>query len=201
MTEFPADLFRRVDESPDREFYREPRFVTHIDDATIDALTRYYQEFIPEQASVLDLMSSWISHLPDVGYSKVVGLGMNADELAANPRLDEFLVHDLNETPELPYAPESFDRVLITVSIQYLVRPVDVLASTRRVLKRRGRIAIAMSHRLFPTKATVAFTRLPAPEFIRLVQAYLHESGYSEVEFVDRSPASADPLWLITGMK
>jgi SAM-dependent methyltransferase len=201
VKELPTHFLRRSDESPDREFYREPRFVTHIDDATIDALKVFYQSFIPEQGRVLDLMSSWISHLPDSPYSRVAGLGMNAEELAANPKLDEFLVQDLNEVPELPYPDAGFDRVIIAVSIQYLVRPLEVLRSVHRVLVPGGRIAIAMSHRLFPTKAIAAFTHLPPQDRIELVQSYLGEAGFLTIEFADRSPPDADPLWLISGEK
>ena len=99
-TDLPDALFVRVDESPDGEFYREPRFVAHIDDATIQALTEFYRSFIPDGGDVLDLMSSWISHLPaDKHYGRVAGLGMNAAELAANPQLSDYRVHDLNIVP------------------------------------------------------------------------------------------------------
>src|SRR5262245_54675420 len=124
---FPAEYFRRMDEGADAEFYREPRFVTHIDDATIAALTQVYRELIPPDAAVLDVMSSWVSHLPaDVTYRRVAGLGMNRAELARNPRLTDFVVHDLNVTPELPYADDTFDAVVNAVSVQYLTRPVEV---------------------------------------------------------------------------
>jgi hypothetical protein len=102
------DLFRRLDESPDSEFYAVPRFVTHIDDATIAALTALYRELIPRRARILDLMSSWVSHLPaDIEYVRVTGLGMNAEELARNPRLTERIVQDLNVRPALPGATAS----------------------------------------------------------------------------------------------
>ena len=69
----------------DAGFYRQARLVTHIDDATIAALTDFYAEFLPPGSRVLDLMSSWVSHLPEEEYGRVAGLGMNAEELAANP--------------------------------------------------------------------------------------------------------------------
>src|SRR5262249_45953197 len=101
---FPDEYFQRMDETPDADFYREPRFVTHIDDATIAALTPIYRELIPPGAAVLDLMSSWVSHLPDeVTSERVAGLGMNREELAGNRRLTDFVVHDLNVVGELPY--------------------------------------------------------------------------------------------------
>ena len=134
MEEFPERFFAREDESADAGFYRQPRLVTHIDDATIAALTDFYAEFLPPLSRVLDLMSSWVSHLPDEDFGCVAGLGMNAEELAANPRLTDRVVHDLNEEPVLPFASHSFDRAVVAVSVQYLVRPIEVFADLRRVL-------------------------------------------------------------------
>jgi SAM-dependent methyltransferase len=196
----PDGLFVRQDESPDSEFYRQPRFVAHIDAATIQALTEFYRSFIPDAADVLDLMSSWISHLPpEKTYGRVAGLGMNAEELAANPQLHDHSVHDLNADPLLPYAKDEFDRAMIAVSIQYLIKPVEVLASAGAALRAGGQICIAMSHRLFPTKAILAFHRLPPTDRVRLVSSYLELAGFQDVHFVDQSPDNADPLWLVIG--
>jgi SAM-dependent methyltransferase len=191
-------LYRRVDESADELFYREPRFVTHIDAATIDALTDFYRESLTPDCDVLDLMSSWISHLPEeVPLGRVAGLGMNEAELAANPRLTDYQVHNLNNEPALPYPDASFDRVHIVVSIQYLVHPQAVLRSAHQVLRENGAVCIAMSHRLFPTKAILAFQELPASQRIALVCDHLALAGFDRVEYIDRSPANADPLWLV----
>ena len=128
------ELFRRMDESPDALFYDVPRLVTHIDDAAIAAVTQLYREHFPAGGAILDLMSSWVSHLPEeIAYRRVVGLGMNAEELAANPRLDARVVHDLNEDPRLPFADAEFDAAGICVSVDYLVRPVEVLRECGRV--------------------------------------------------------------------
>ena len=155
---YPVFGFSGQDNETDDVFYEQARMVAHIDDATMAAVTDFYREFIPAGASVLDLMSSWLSHLPnDVALGRVAGLGMNAEELAANPQLTEWCVHNLNENPEIPFAAGSFDRALIVVSIQYPTRPVEVLQSVLGSLKSGGAIAIAMSHRLFPTKAIAAF--------------------------------------------
>ena len=195
---FPAGFFDRVDASADAEFYAPPRLVTHIDDETIEALTGLYRELIPKGARLLDLMSSWVSHLPDVPYARVAGLGMNAEELARNPRLDEWVVHDLNAEPELPYPDASFDAVLNAVSIQYLVRPVEVFESVRRVLRPEGLSIVATSHRLFPTKAIRGWQILSPPDRVRLVTSYFARAGgYEPARFLDRSPASGDPLWII----
>ena len=197
--EFPGRFFEREDVAADSEFYREPRFVAHIDDETIGALTDFYRGFLPPGCRVLDLMSSWVSHLPDVCYERVAGLGMNERELAANPRLTDAVVHDLNVEPRMPYREAAFDRAVVAVSVQYLVRPVEVFGDLRRVLEPGGRVAVAMSHRCFPTKAILAFRAMDASDRVRLVAAYLHRAGFVEVTFEDRSPPSADPLWLVLG--
>ena len=197
---FPQALFERQDESPDSHFYLQPRLVTHIDDATIAALTDYYDEILPSGADFLDLMSSWISHLPaQKRLGRVVGLGMNAEELAANQQLDEWRVQDLNVDPVLPFDDGSFDFAAIVVSIQYLTRPVDVMSELRRVLRPGGTLIVAMSHRLFPTKAIRAFRELPPEDRARLVAAYLDRAGFQKLDFIDRSPEGADPLWLVMG--
>jgi SAM-dependent methyltransferase len=202
-TPLPAEMFRRPDESPDAEFYVEPRLVTHIDDATIAALTEFYRDRLPPDADLLDLMSSWISHLPaEVPYGRVEGLGMNARELGANPRLSSFAVHDLNREPDLPYPEASFDGVLNAVSIQYLTRPLAVYRSVARVLRPGGLAVVALSHRLFPTKAIAAFQALPPRERIGLVRLYFERAGgFEPAEFVDRSPEGADPLWIVTARR
>jgi SAM-dependent methyltransferase len=200
---FPPDFFARLDESDDAAFYAPPRLVTHIDDATIAALTAYYREILSPGADVLDLMSSWVSHLPEtVRLGRVAGLGMNAAELAANPRLTEALVHDLNADPELPYDDESFDAALCAVSIQYLTRPVDVFADVGRVLRPGGRAVVSLSHRCFPTKAIRAWHVLPPEARIELVAEYLARARrFGPAERIDRSPRGADPLWIVAARR
>lgn len=198
----PGFWFERADTEPDDVFYEHPRMVAHIDEATMAAVTEFYREFIPADASVLDLMSSWISHLPEeVPRSRTAGLGMNAQELAANSQLSEWCVQDLNQNPRLPYADASFDRALIVVSIQYLVQPVEVLQSVLASLKPGGAIAICMSHRLFPTKAVAAFQGMERDDKMKLVGYCLRQAGFDEIAFHDRSPLGADPLWVMTGIR
>ena len=194
-------MFHRQDDSADEAFYSSPRMVNHIDDATINEITRFYQETLKPEDELLDLMSSWVSHLPkDVTYRKVTGLGMNLDELNANARLDQVLVHNLNKTPTLPFSDTSFNAVMIVVSIQYLTRPFEVFEEIQRVLKPGGRCIISMSHRLFPTKAIYAFQTLAPKDRVQLVKEYMRQGGLSEIEFIDRSPDKADPLWIIQGI-
>lgn len=203
MPSLPPDLFRRLDESSDEHFYCEPRLVTHIDDATIAALTQVYRELVPANADVLDLMSSWVSHLPpEVDYGRVVGVGMNRVELAENQRLTSFLVHDLNRCPELPFADTTFDAVLNAVSIQYLVKPVEVFASVGRVLRPGGIHVIATSHRMFPTKAVAAWHSLGPGERMQLIAAYFGlAGGFEAPRLLDRSPRDADPLWVVVARR
>ena len=200
---FPPALFDRLDNAPDRLFYLQPRFVAHIDEATIEALTSFYGERLFAGAEVLDLMSSWISHLPiEPKLARVAGLGMNAPELAGNPRLDDHLVHDLNAHPILPYASDCFDFVLIAVSIQYLVRPFEVFKEIARVLRIDGQVIISTSHRCFPTKAIRAFHEQSPKDRIQLIAEYVRRTdGFGEPELLDRSPAGTDPLWLVCGTR
>jgi SAM-dependent methyltransferase len=201
--EFPAGFFDRQDESDDDLFYALPRFVHHIDPATVAALTSAYRALLPEGGSILDLMSSWVSHLPeDRTYQRVAGLGMNEAELERNPRLSERTVRDLNRDPVLPYADASFDAVVNAVSIQYLTRPVEVFRSAARLLVPGGLHVVAMSHRCFPTKAVRAWHALPAEERLSVVRRYFAlAGGYDEARVLDYSPPNADPLWLVVATR
>ena len=202
---FPDGFFDRQDPSADAHFYATPRLVVHIDPATIAALTHWYGEVLRPGDDVLDLMSSWVSHLPPeetLTLGRVVGLGMNAEELAANPRLASWDVVDLNASPRLPYPDASFDAAFCAVSIQYLVRPVEVMAEVARVLRPGGRVAIAISHRCFPTKAIRAFHVLPPSERQRAIAVYLEQAGgFGPAECIDRSPRGADPLWIVSALR
>lgn len=199
----PRRFFERVDPSDDGEFYAPPRLVTHIDDATIAALTDAYRELLPAGARLLDLMSSWISHLPpEVAYARVAAQGMNAAELERNERATDWVVHDLNRSPELPYEDESFDVALCAVSVQYLTRPIEVFASVRRVLAPGTPFAVAISHRMFPTKAVAIWQALDLEDRARLVGAYFRlAGGWTAPEVMDRSPAGADPLLVVVARR
>jgi SAM-dependent methyltransferase len=196
----PEQLFRRVDESPDEIFYEMARLVTHIDDPAIAAVTQLYREYLPPGGAILDLMSSWVSHLPpEVTYARVAGLGMNAEELAANPRLTEWEVHNLNQDPQLPFGDAEFDGAVICVSIQYLTRPVEVMQELGRVLKSGAPLVIAFSNRCFPTKAVSVWRALEDDGHGVLVQRYLQAAGnWTAVQMLDRSPGpDSDPLYAI----
>jgi SAM-dependent methyltransferase len=203
MSELPDWAMRRMDETPDEEFYRTPRLVTHIDEGAIAAVTQLYREFFPPGGAVLDLMSSWVSHLPpEVEYGRVVGLGMNGEELRRNPRLDEYVVQNLNRTPDLPFGNGEFDGAGICVSIDYLTDPIPVLREVGRVLKVGAPLVVTFSNRCFPTKAVAIWQRLDDGGHLRLVESYLREAGsFENVRGLDRSPRRVfgDPLYAVVG--
>ena len=203
MRQLPEGAFGRIDETPDEEFYRTPKLVTHIDDRAIAAVTQLYREHFPAGGEVLDLMSSWISHLPpEVRYGRVVGLGMNETELRRNDRLDSYLVQNLNENPELSFGDAEFDGCGICVSIDYLTRPVEVLREVGRVLKPGAPVVITFSNRCFPSKAVAVWHQLDDRGHMQLVEGYLREAGnWGDIQSLDRSPRRlfSDPLYAVVG--
>ena len=140
----------KLDGSDDALFYSEPRFVHHLDAGFRARLTQLYRERIPPCAEVLDLMSSWVSHLPeDITYDTVVGHGLNDEELAANPRLDRHWVQNLNRDQVLPLENDSFDCTLIVAGWQYLQQPEAIAAELLRITRPRGQVIVAFSNRMF----------------------------------------------------
>ena len=198
---FEEGHFRRVDESDDANFYVQPRLVTHIDDGAIAALTEHYRQVLPQGGRVLDLMSSWVSHYPDdLLPERAAGLGMNADELARNPVLSEWVVHDLNADPTLPYGDDEFDAVTIAVSVQYLTKPLEVFREIGRVLVPAGVCIVSFSNRCFPTKAVWLWQGMGDEGHVQQVGAYFHYSGaFDPPEWFDLSPAKgrSDPLYVV----
>ena len=197
-SEFPASWpytdedFTRMDESPDFNFYSAPRFVTHIDDGAIAALTQYYKQTLKPGADLCDVCSSWISHLPkDIKYGRVVGVGMNARELEANTQLTEWVQADLNREPKLPFDDASFDNILCVVSIDYLIRPREVVSEFHRVLRPGGRVLLSFSNRCFPTKVAQKWLSLNDDGRQRMVGSYFMYSP--QVEMVGK------PAWVDVG--
>ena len=175
---FSADPFRRMDRRDDAQFYAQPRLVQHIDGTAIDNIVAIHRRFLVPGMRVLDLMSSWVSHLPgDTDGLQVTGLGMNADELARNPRLAQRVVHDLNLDPHLPFGDGTFDAAVCTVSIEYLTQPVAVLRELGRVLKPGAPLVITFSDRWFPTKSIALWSELHPFERMGLVLEYLRAAG------------------------
>ena len=196
----PSWAFEKEDASPDAAFYAWPRFVTHIDAAAIATVTQVYRQTLPAGGKVLDLMSSWVSHLPDdVGYAEVVGHGMNEEELAANKRLSRWFVQDLNEAPALPLEDSSFGGACLCVSVQYLRRPVEVFREVDRVLTPGAPFVVSFSNRCFPTKAVAIWRSLSGPDQQRLVAAYMHAAGFTKIAEHEAIPERGDPLRVVVG--
>lgn len=196
----PPDAFAKQDASPDAAFYSFPRFVAHIDDGAIAAVTALYRDLLPQGGVILDLMSSWISHLPDdVTYASVTGHGMNEEELAANPRLARWFVQDFNANPTLPLDDASFDAACLCVSVQYLQRPVDVFQEVARVLRPGASFIVSFSNRCFPTKAVAIWQALSGPAQQQLVAAYMQAAGFADIQTHSHQPDAADPLWAVIG--
>jgi SAM-dependent methyltransferase len=177
-TDFSSDdAFARLDEREDRLFYYQPRLVQHLDAQVRAQITDLYARVLTPGMRVLDLMSSWVSHLPEQLDLDVTGLGLNAEELKQNPRLRERVLHDLNLTPELPFPDAHFDAVLCTASIEYLTKPDAVFRAVRRVLKPGAPFVVTFSERWFPPKAVQLWTMLHPFERLGLVLDYFRRSG------------------------
>lgn len=196
--------FQRHDETDDARFYEQPRLVVHIDDRAIAATTQLFKEYLPADGRILDLMSSWRSHLPtDVTYEEVVGLGMNAVELERNPQLTSYVVQNLNQQPQLPFDDASFDGGMVTVSVQYLTDPTAVYQEVARVLKPGAPFITVFSNRMFPTKAVMIWQSLDDKGHQQLVRSYYEQSAlFDQIEVLDRSPRGwSDPLYAVVGRR
>eukprot|EP00775_Hariotina_reticulata_P009058 gene9058-9229_t len=211
---FRPEDFLRYDESDDSVFYDSPRFVYHIDDGAVKALTEFYAEHFPpsgqDNIAILDICSSWISHYPP-GYKagKIVALGMNEQELSANKQVTEYVVHDLNLEPALPFADNSFDVITNAVSVDYLNKPLEVFQELHRVLKPGGRAYMSFSNRCFPTKAIALWTATGDDDHIWIVGSYFHYSvpgGFTQPQCSDISPrgglfGKGDPMYVVYAQK
>jgi SAM-dependent methyltransferase len=204
--QFSPEYFQREDERDDQLFYAEPRLVVHIDEGAIATVGKLFRDFIPPDSEVLDLMSSWRSHWPS-GHPKqrLVGLGMNAVEMADNPDLDDYLVYDINADPTLPFEDESFDAVVITVSVQYLTSPIETFQQVNRILRPSGIFIVTFSNRMFPTKAVRVWRSTSDRGHLELVATYMQHAGdFEEVKGGLANPNDSppgDPLFVVMGYK
>ena len=195
--------FEKLDAEDDEIFYEPPRLVCHIDDGAIAALTAFYRTVLPPGGVLLDLMSSWVSHLPpEIDYAAVIGHGMNAAELVANPRLSRWFIQNLNRDSSLPLDDASIDAAMICVSIQYLQQPVAVLREVARVLRPGAPLVISFSNRCFWTKAVAIWRTLDDEGHARLVEHYLHHAGFPRIEshhLAEWVEDASDPMTAVVG--
>ncbi len=203
LPELPPDAFLKEDAGDDAAFYAPARLVTHIDEAATRALTAYYRATLPAGSVLLDLMSSWVSHLPpEVSFAEVIGQGMNAEELRANPRLSRSFVQDLNRMPTLPLEADSYDAALCCVGVQYLQRPVEVFAEVLRVLRPGAPLIVSFSNRCFQTKAVAIWRSLDTRGHAALVRLYLERAGFEDIHAEAlRDGSESDPLIAVTGRR
>lgn len=178
----------KLDDTDDRQFYDAPRFVTHVDEGFIQQLTDLYRERLKPNTRIFDMMSSWVSHLPDdLEFTHVEGHGLNAEELARNSRLNHYFVQNLNQNPKLPLEDRSFDAVLNTVSVQYLQYPEGVFSEIHRILKPGGIAIISFSNRMFYQKAITAWRDGSESSRVELVKRYFNSTpGFTEPEVIAR---------------
>jgi SAM-dependent methyltransferase len=205
-SDFKPEFFRRLDDSDDELFYLAPRFVVHIDDGAIAKVGAIYAQLLPQGGAILDLMSSWRTHLAEhTRASRVVGVGLNQAEMDDNPQLTEAVVHNINANPRLPFDDAQFDGAIMTVSVQYLTRPVETFAEVGRVLKPGGPFIATFSNRMFPTKAVAIWQYLDENDRVDLVMRYFSESGaFEQIAVIDKSAPTtppSDPVWAVVGYR
>jgi SAM-dependent methyltransferase len=195
---FPPGFFDRADPSADPAFYSWPRLVTHIDDHAIALVGALYHE-LGIGGEVLDLMGSWVSHFRTPP-ARLTVLGMNPEELAANPVAASSVVHDLNADPGLPFDDESFDAVVCCVSVDYLTRPLEVFRDVARVTRPGGTYVCTFSNRCFPSKAIRGWLSSTDEQHCQLVRTYFELSGgWDEPRAERRTPPfyPGDPLFAV----
>jgi Methyltransferase domain len=190
---------QKLDGGNDLDFYDTPRFVTHVDAGFIDRLTSLYRERLKPNTRIFDMMSSWVSHLPDeLKFAYVQGHGLNAQELAKNPRFDTYFVQNLNQDLQLPLEDASFDAVLNTVSVQYLQYPEAIFAEVYRILKPDGMAIFSFSNRMFYHKAIAAWRDASESDRVELVKSYFNSvPGFSPPEAIVQVSQVPDLLRLI----
>jgi SAM-dependent methyltransferase len=195
---FPPGFFERADPSADGSFYSWPRLVQHIDDHAVAVVGQLYDD-LGIDGEVLDLMSSWVSHFRRPPQRLTV-LGMNADELDANPAAAARVVHDLNDEPRLPFSDTSFDAAVCCVSVDYLIHPVEVFAEVARVLRPGAPFVCCFSNRCFPTKAIRGWLYSSDEQHCEIVKQYFRAGGrWTEPHSERRTPLAhrGDPLFAV----
>eukprot|EP00586_Coscinodiscus_wailesii_P022785 CAMPEP_0172497224 /NCGR_PEP_ID=MMETSP1066-20121228/96820_1 /TAXON_ID=671091 /ORGANISM="Coscinodiscus wailesii, Strain CCMP2513" /LENGTH=291 /DNA_ID=CAMNT_0013269869 /DNA_START=207 /DNA_END=1082 /DNA_ORIENTATION=+ len=205
----PKDFFR-ADEQNDKSFYTVPRFVYHIDEPAVSALTQYYRREIKPKSDILDICSSWVSHypleFPDV-MGRISGTSMSKWELGANDQLSDYVARDLNEEPVLPYEDNSFDVVTCVVSIDYLIHPIEILKEVQRVLRPGGKVIVSQSNRCFPSKAIAMWLNMNDRQHLELINGYFqYAGGFKPRKAYDITASGPDdinynPMFIVEAVK
>jgi len=188
---------RKEDNSDDSLFYAMPRFVHHLDINFRSRLTNLYKKRISEKSILLDLMSSWVSHLPDkVKYKRVIGHGLNRVELEKNIRLDSFWVQDLNVNHKFPLDDSSIDVCLMAAAWQYLQYPEEIAAEIKRVVSPGGLLIVSFSNRAFWIKTPSVWKESSDSGRIEYIRNVLTSEGWSNIEvfIAKEEPKSILPL-------
>lgn len=184
------DQRTKLDDSEDSLFYSFPRLVNHVDDRFIRQLTELYRRELQENTKILDLMSSWVSHLPpEMKFSHIEGHGMNEEELKKNPRLNHYFLQNLNKNPQLPLENQDFDAVLCTASVQYLQYPEAIFSEIARILKPNGVAIFSFSNRMFYQKAISVWRDSSDRQRLHLVRSYFQSiPDFAEAQIVATQP-------------
>lgn len=170
--------FKRLDDRDDQLFYETARMVQHMDRTALEQVTALYRRFLKPGMQVLDLMSSWVSHIPAACNDlNVTGLGMNEEELDNNPQLASHVLQDINRQSTLPFGNDQFDAVICNASVEYLTDPVAVFRELRRILKPGATAIFTFTDRWFPTKVIELWTGLHPFERLALVEEYFRAAG------------------------
>ncbi len=191
----------KLDDTDDTLFYDAPRFVTHVDEGFIQQLTELYRSRLKPDTRIFDMMSSWVSHLPEeLTLAHVEGHGLNGEELERNRRFAHYFVQNLNQDPKLPLDDQSFDAVLNTVSVQYVQYPEAIFTEIHRILKPGGVAIISFSNRMFYQKAIAAWRDGSEASRVELVKRYFKAvPGFSEPEVVVK-PSQTPSIFQMFGM-
>ena len=178
---------KKLDESNDEEFYSDPKFVYHLDANFRQYLSNVYKNEIAEYSTVLDLMSSWDSYLPkEKKYKKVIGHGLNKQELEKNKIFDSYWIQNFNLNQEIPLDGGSIDYCLMVAAWQYLQYPENLTKEIVRILSNQGKIIIAFSNRAFWHKAPNIWTTSTEEERVNYVRRVLISNGFKEPKIIKK---------------
>ena len=178
---------KKLDERNDEEFYSDPKFVYHLDANFRQYLSGVYENEIADCSTVLDLMSSWDSYLPKgKNYKKVIGHGLNKQELEKNKIFDSYWIQNFNLNQKIPLDSESIDYCLMVAAWQYLQYPENLTNEIVRILRNHGKIIIAFSNRAFWHKAPNIWTSSTEEERVKYVRKVLITNGFNEPKIIKK---------------